>query len=132
MIPISHADGLGASTAKERNNTSTKRMSVGVKKPWVPRTMLDVENPVATVTATNSNPIRVAAAVPAIRKKLSQPWSIGKQFSPSATFLYCELREIRGGKLDSSLVVLVGLVRVTGKSKVGCPEIDGVNRTYHM
>jgi hypothetical protein len=30
------------------------------------------------VTATNSNPIRVAAAVPAIIKKLSQPWSIVK------------------------------------------------------
>jgi hypothetical protein len=35
--------------------------------------MLDAEKPVPTVTATNSNPIRVAAAVPAIIKKLSQP-----------------------------------------------------------
>jgi hypothetical protein len=45
--------------------------------------------------------IRVAAAVPTIIKKLSQPWSIGKQFSPLTTFVYCELREIRGAKLDS-------------------------------
>jgi hypothetical protein len=93
-------------------------MRVGVKKPRVPCTMPDVDKPVPTVTATNSNPTRVAAAVPAIIKKLSQPWSIGKQFSPSATFVYCELREIRGGKLNSSLVVLVGLVRVTGKRDV--------------
>jgi len=41
--------------------------------------MLDFENPVPTVTATNTNPIRVAAAVPAIIKKLSQLWSIIKQ-----------------------------------------------------
>jgi hypothetical protein len=40
--------------------------------------MLDFEKPAPTVTATNSNPIRVAAAVPAIIKKLSQPWSINK------------------------------------------------------
>jgi hypothetical protein len=67
--------------------------------------MLDVDKPLPTVTATNSNPTRVAAAVPAIIKKLSQPWSIGKQFSPLTTFVYCELREIRGAKLDSWLVV---------------------------
>ena len=66
--------------------------------------MRDVEKPVPTVTATNSNPIRVAAAVPAIIKKLSQPWSIGKQVSPLATFVYCELHELRGVKLDPWLV----------------------------
>jgi hypothetical protein len=44
--------------------------------------MRDVGKPEPTVTATNSNPTRVAAAVPAIIKKLSQPWSIGKQFTP--------------------------------------------------
>jgi hypothetical protein len=93
MIPIDRADGHGASTAKDRNNTLLKRMSVGVKKPLVPCTMLDVEKPVPTVTATNSNPIRVAAAVPAMRKKLSQPWSIGKQCSPLAAFVYYKLRE---------------------------------------
>jgi hypothetical protein len=38
--------------------------------------MRDVDKPVPTVTATNSNPTRVAAAVPAIIKKLPQPWSI--------------------------------------------------------
>jgi hypothetical protein len=37
-----------------------------------------VEKPVATVMDTNSNPINVAAAVPAIIRKLSQPWSIGQ------------------------------------------------------
>jgi hypothetical protein len=73
----------------------------GVKKPRVPCTMRDVGKPVLTVTATNSNPTRVAAAVPAIIKKLSRPWSIGKQFSPLTTFVYCEVREIRGVKLDS-------------------------------
>jgi hypothetical protein len=36
--------------------------------------------------------IRVAAAVPTIIKKLSQPWSIVKQCSPSAAFAYYELR----------------------------------------
>jgi len=54
--------------------------------------MLYAEKPVPTVTATNSNPTRVAAAVPAIIKKLSQPWSIVKQCSPSAAFVYYELR----------------------------------------
>jgi hypothetical protein len=44
--------------------------------------MPDVDRAETIVTATNSNPIRVAAAVPAIMKKLSQPWSIGKQCSP--------------------------------------------------
>lgn len=57
-------------------------MSVGVRKPRVPCTMLDFENPVPTVTATNTNPIRDAAAVPAIIKKLSQPWSIIKGVYP--------------------------------------------------
>jgi len=91
MIPIGQTDGHGASTAKQRNNTPTKRMSVGVKKPRAPCTMLDFEKPALTVTATNNNPIRVAAAVPAITKKLSQPWSTNKQCSPSA--VYDELRE---------------------------------------
>jgi len=48
MIPIGHADGHGTSTAKERNNTPPKRMSVGVKKPRLPCTMRDAEKPVAT------------------------------------------------------------------------------------
>jgi hypothetical protein len=64
--PIGHADGHGASMPKERNSTPPKRMSVGVKKPRAPSTKLDVEKPVPTVTATNTNPIKVAAAVPAI------------------------------------------------------------------
>ena len=97
MIPIGHADGHGTSTAKERNNTPPKRMSVGVKKPRVPCTIVDVEKPVPTVTATNSNPIRVAAAAPAIIKKLSQPWSIGEQCNPSPVFVYYELRGANGG-----------------------------------
>src|ERR1700687_4575524 len=83
---MGHADGHGASTAKERNNTPTKCMSVGVKKPRVPWTMLGVEKRVPTVTATNTNPIRVAAEVPAI-------WSIGKQYSPGTAFMFYDLRE---------------------------------------
>jgi len=70
MIPIGHADDHGTSTAKDRNNTPLKRTSVGVKKPRVPSTMRDVEKPVPTVTATNSNPIRVAAAVPGHNKEV--------------------------------------------------------------
>jgi hypothetical protein len=42
-----------------------------------------VDKLLPTVTAMNRNPTRVAAAAPVIiKKKLSQPWSIGKQFSP--------------------------------------------------
>lgn len=55
--------------------------------------MLDFENPVPTVTATNTNPIRVAAAVPAIIKKLSHPWSIIKQCNRLAEFVYSDSRE---------------------------------------
>jgi hypothetical protein len=43
--------------------------------------MSDVEKPVPpTVTATNSNPIKVAAAPPAKMKKLSQLFGIGEQY----------------------------------------------------
>jgi hypothetical protein len=56
-------------------------------------TMPDVEKPVPIVIATNNDPIGVAAGVPAIIKKLSQPWSIVKQCSPSAAFVHYELRE---------------------------------------
>jgi len=52
-------------------------MSVGVKKALVPYAPRGVDKPAPSVMATNSNPIRVAAAVPAIMKKLSQAWSIG-------------------------------------------------------
>jgi hypothetical protein len=82
----------GGCDRDQPDNTPPKRMSVGVKNPRLPCTMLDAEKPVPTVTATNSNPIRVAAAVPTIIKKLSQPWSIVKQCSPSAAFVYYELR----------------------------------------
>jgi hypothetical protein len=40
--------------------------------------MRDMDKPVPTVTATNNNPIRVAPADPAIIKKLSQSWTIGR------------------------------------------------------
>jgi hypothetical protein len=44
--------------------------------------MLDVEKPVPpTVTATNSNPIKVAAALPAKIKKLSQLCGISELFA---------------------------------------------------
>jgi hypothetical protein len=46
--------------------------------------MLDVEKPVPpTVMATNSNPIKVAAALPAKIKKLSQLCGISELFSVS-------------------------------------------------
>jgi hypothetical protein len=44
--------------------------------------MPEGEKPVPTVMATNSNPIRAAEELPAIIKKFSQPWNIGKQYTP--------------------------------------------------
>jgi hypothetical protein len=73
MIPTGHADGHGNITAMHPNSTPLKRTSVGVKKAWVPKTARDEDMPEPTVMATNSNPIIVAAAVPAIMKKLSKP-----------------------------------------------------------
>jgi len=66
-----------------------------------------------TVTATNTNPIRVAAAVPAKIKKLSHPWNIIKQCSPSAAFVYddCANRKcsfISGIITDNALVSTEG------------------------
>jgi hypothetical protein len=49
--------------------------------------MSEGEKPVPTEMATKSNPIRAAAEVPAIIKKFSQPWNIGKQYSPLADMM---------------------------------------------
>jgi hypothetical protein len=49
---------------------------VGVMKARVPCVPRGVARLAASVMATNNSPIRVAAAIPAIMKKLSQPWSI--------------------------------------------------------
>jgi hypothetical protein len=76
MIPIGRADGHGASVTMHCNSTLLKRTSVGVKKARVPETIRDIDRPEPTVMATNSNPIRVAAASPARVKKLSQAWSM--------------------------------------------------------
>ena len=47
--------------------------------------------PAPSVMATNSNPIRVAPAVPAMMKKLSQPWSIGVLETEAAPFVVAPL-----------------------------------------
>ena len=73
MIPIGHADDHGASRNRHWNNTVPKLMSVGVRKALAPKVLRGVDMPAASVIATNSNPISVAAELPAIMKKLSQP-----------------------------------------------------------
>ena len=81
-IPTGHADGHGVSTARHWSSTPPKLTSVGVKKARVLYPPRGVDMPAPSVMATNSYPTRVAAAVAAIIKKLSQPWSIGEHCSP--------------------------------------------------
>ncbi len=73
MIPIGHADDHGAGRNRHWNNTVPKLMSVGVRKALVPKASRGVDMPAPSVIATNSNPISVAAELPALMKKLSQP-----------------------------------------------------------